>query len=255
MPDSQSVPLIAPPGYGPVVPFDKARHAGLGLKEPRDYAWCRALNAVYVSAVEFTRAALEYPIAFVREPQHDRFMPVAVLGLARGQNLFVDERGRWRPNHYVPAYFRRHPFCIAELPAAAGAEARQLVCVQEDQLERNARPLLDGQGEPTAEWEPIRTLLEAAEGTRAQTLAFARRLSSEGLLVPFDAVAVPRDGPQVRLAGLHRVDEDRLRKLDARALRGLLSRGELRLVYAHLLSLENFARLLDLSLPGRAGST
>lgn len=245
---SEPTSLIAPPGYGTVVPFDKARHAGLGLKAGRDYAWSRSLNAVYVSAVEFTRAALEYPIAFVRDASKDFFVPVAVLGLARDENLFVDAQGRWRPGHYVPAYFRRHPFCIADLPeSAAGAGKRQLVCVQEDQLAPGGAPLLDAQGQPTEEWEAIAKLLEAVEGARSATLAFAQRLDSLQLLAPFEALALPRDGAQLRLQGLHRIDEEKLRKLPPREARELLAKGDLRLAYAHLLSLENFAKLLDLN--------
>jgi hypothetical protein len=119
--------------------------------------------------------------------------------------------------------------------------------VQEDQLEKGTRPLLDDKGEATPEWEPIQKLLEAVEGARAATQAFAQRLDSRGLLTAFDAVALPRDGEQMRLQGMHRIDEEKLRKLESRELRGLLTRGDLRLAYAHLLSLENFARLLDLS--------
>lgn len=247
MSEPQTAQLVAPPGYGPVVPFDKSRHAGMGLRADRNYAWSRALNAVFVSAVEFTRAALEYPLAFVRDPKQDYFVPVAILGLARDQNLFVDAQGRWRPQTYIPAYLRRHPFCIADLPQPAGAPPRQLVCVQEDQLDRSGKALLDAGGQPTAEWAPLQQLLEAAEGARAQTLAFARKLESLKLLVPFDAVALPKDGAQLRLQGMHRVDEERLRKLPSKDLRAILARGELRLAYAHLLSLENFAKLLDLN--------
>lgn len=245
------VHLIAPPGYGPVVPFDKTRHKGLGLAPNRSYAWCAKLNAVYVSGVEFTRAALEYPVVFVREPKHDAPVPVAVLGLTRDRNLMVDERGQWRERAYVPAYFRRHPFCIAEVPAQGAEAPRQLVCVQEDQLSAEGTPLLDAQGKPTAAWEPVGKLLEAVEGARPATLAFAQRLETLGLLTPFDALALPKDGgQQLRLQGMRRVDEEKLKKLGARELRTFLKKGELRLIYAHLMSLENFGRLLDLIKPG-----
>ncbi len=46
---------------------------------------------------------------------------------------------------------------------------------------------------------------------------------------------------------MHRVNEDRLNQLPAKAIKAMMSRGELSRVYAHLISLENFAKLLDLS--------
>jgi hypothetical protein len=78
----------------------------------------------------------------------------------------------------------------------------------------------------------------------------AKRLDALQLLRPFEALALPHRGAQTRLQGLHRVDEEKLQQLNARDLRALLRKGELRAIYAHLLSLENFARLLDFSSGG-----
>ncbi|MDR3416134.1 MAG: SapC family protein [Nevskia sp.] len=241
------ITLQAPPGYGALTPFDRQRHAGLGLREDRTLGWCAVLNSVFLNAVELARAALDYPIAFVREESSGEFLPVAVLGLRAKENLFVDREGRWSPHAYIPAYVRRHPFCIAEIPAAEGAEPQRLVCVQEDQLAPSASPLLDSRGEATPTWVPLLQLIEAVEGARQQTRAFTRRLEAFGLFTPFDALALPRDGQQLRLQGMHRVDEDRLNALGAREQKLLMRKGELRAVYAHLLSLENFAKLLNLT--------
>src|SRR5581483_9315510 len=123
--------LTPPPGYGPIVPLDKTRHAGLGIKPGLDHGWARGLNAVFVGAAEMPRAALDYPLAFVRDHATGEFVSVAILGLRAGENLFVDAHGRWRSHAYVPGYVRRYPFCLADIPSAAGHEARHLICVQE----------------------------------------------------------------------------------------------------------------------------
>lgn len=243
---AKTVKLIAPPGYGAVSPLDKHKHAGRGLRRDPDYGWTRGMNAVFINAVEFFKASLDYPIAFAREEKSGEFVPMAVLGLKQGQNVYVDGQGRWRAHAYVPAYFRRFPFCIAELPAAKGAEAQRLVCVQEDQLVADSpQPLFGATGEPTPAWEPILKLLEAIEGARQQTRVLSRRLEALGLLVPFDAVAMPRQGERLRLQGLFRVDEEKLAEIPAKDFKAMMKKGELRAIYAHLLSLENFARLLD----------
>lgn len=239
--------LISPPGYGPVVPFDRRRHAGMGLCRDRDWRWCGSLNAVYLGAIEFSRAAVDFPIAFTREAHSGEYLPVAVLGLRKAENLFVDASGRWRALSYIPAYFRRHPFCIAEVPKPDGGQPQRLVCVQEDQLEPSDEPLLTADGEPTERWRSVEKLLEAVEGARQQTRALAKRLEVLDLLVPFDALATTRDGQQMRLAGMYRVDEQRLEKLPAKSLEQLAAKGHLRCIYAHLVSLENFARLLDMT--------
>ena len=246
---SATLKLVAPPGYGPIIPLDRQRHAGFGLKPATGYGWCAQLNAVYVGTAEMSRAALDYPLAFLREPGSGEFVPAAVLGLRQNQNLFVDDAGRWREGAYVPACFRRHPFCMVELPASDGQEARQLVCVQQDRLEPGGTPLFEASGEPAAAWKPMLQLIQAIEGARQQTRTLVRNLEALQLLTPFDAVAVPKagGGVQMRLQGLFRVDEQKLQAIPDDALRQLMQRGELRAVYAHLVSLENFGRLLDLA--------
>lgn len=242
---TKTLKLIAPPGYGAVVPLDMKRHAGLGVLTAHDYAWCARLNAVFINAAEFGKAALDFPIAFARDPQSGEFMPMAVLGLREKQNLFVGGDGQWRSPAYIPAYFRRYPFCIAEMPMDNGVAPQRMVCVQQDRLAPGGLPLFDAQGLPTAAWAPVLSLLEAIENARQQTRVLCRRLEALGLLTSFDALAIPRAGEKLRLQGLFRVDEERLQQVAGRELRTLLKKGELRAIHAHLLSLENFARLLD----------
>jgi hypothetical protein len=247
---ARTLKLVAPPGYRAVSPLDRQKHAGFGLPQPADYRWARELNALYLGAAEFMKAGLDYPIAFVRDERSGEFMPMAILGLRSRQNLFVDAGGSWRSEAYVPAYARRFPFCIAEVPAAPRSSdaPQRLICVQQDQLVAGSpQPLFTVNGEPTPAWEPIQQLLEAIEGSRQQTRVLTRRLEALGLLVPFDAVAMPRKGDRLRLQGLHRVDEERLLQVPGRDLRTMMRKGELRAVYAHLNSLENFGRLLDLA--------
>ncbi len=244
---AKSVKLIAPPGYGSVTPLDRHRHAGMGLDSGAGYAWCAGMNAVFINAAEFSKVALDYPIAFAREPNVGEFMPVALLGMKARQNLYVDQRGRWREHVYIPSYVRRYPFCIAELPPGKGeTRAQRLVCVQEQALTKHSpQPLFTVNGDPTPAWQPINKLLEAMEGALQQTRVLAHRLEALNLLVPFDALALPKKGERMRLQGLYRVDEVQLASAQSRDLRTLLKKGELRAIYAHLLSLENFGRLLD----------
>lgn len=242
------ITLQIPPGYTSLTALDRHKHAGRAILPNRNYAWCSKLNSVFLNAVELAKACVDYPIAFVRETNSGEYLPVALLGLRTGENLFVDDKSQWRTRAYLPAYVRRYPFCIAEVPAQDGGEPQRLICVQEDQLGPAAKPYFDAQGEPTADWTPVKDLIEAVESARQQTRAFTRRLEAFGLFAPFDALAMPKGGgQQMRLQGLHRVDEEKLNALGSREQKLLMRKGELRAVYAHLLSIENFARLLDMT--------
>jgi hypothetical protein len=247
-PTTTQIPFNMPPGYTSLTGVDRMRHAGLAVPPSPSRAWCGKLNGVFLNATEMGKACIDYPIGFVRDVNNGEYLPLAVLGLRSDENLFVGADGQWQPRSYVPAYVRRYPFCIIELPPQPGSsEQQRLIAVQEDQLQPSDKPYFTATGEATAEWKPVQELVEAMEGARQQTRSFTRRLEAFGLFTPFDAVALPRGGQQMRLQGLHRVDEEKLNNLGTRELKLLMRKGELRAVYAHLLSLENFGKLLDLT--------
>ncbi len=237
--------ITAPAGYGPVVPLLPSQNALRGLQPGPSQAWAAPLNAAFVNVGEFARATLDYAVAFTTEPAGaGGTIPVAILGFRPNQNLFIGEDGRWLEGVYVPAFVRRHPFCVAP----AGPERQPMVCVEEGALVQETRaPLFDEQGKPTAAWAPVLQMVETFESARQQTRTFCEHLVKLGLLVPFDAVATPKVGATRRLTGLLRVEEKKLQDLPRSELRSLIASGQMRAIYAHLLSLENFAKLLDRS--------
>lgn len=74
-------------------------------------------------AQELPKAVLSLPIGFIVEGK--QFMPVAVQGLAAGQNLLVTADGRWLAA-YTPAPYRSYPFRMA--PTEQG---EQVLCIDE----------------------------------------------------------------------------------------------------------------------------
>lgn len=236
----------APPGYRQLVPLNRETHSALGLAT-LTHRWCAGLNAVHLNAAEFASAAADYPIAFSRNEDTGEFLPMAVLGLRTAENLFVDEAGDWLPRCYLPAYVRRYPFCIAEIPDPEGRAPQRLVCFEDGSLVADGEPLFSHSGTATPAWDNIQRLVEAVEVSRQQTRVLCKRLESLGLFTPFEALALPRVGQRMRLQGLFRVDEEKLNAIPGKDLRVMLRKGELRATYAHLISLENFAKLMQLA--------
>ncbi len=236
----------APLGYRQLIPLNREAHSKLGLAAPR-YEWCAALNAVHLNAAEFASAAACYPIAFARDDDSGEFTPMAVLGLRNGENLFVDTQGQWLARSYLPAYVRRYPFCIAEIPDREGRQPQRLVCVEDGELTAGGAALFEASGQPTALWDNTQRLLEAIEASRQQTRVLCKRLDALGLFTPFEALALPRAGQRMRLQGLFRVDEEKMNAIPGKDLRVMLRKGELKATCAHLISLENFAALMELA--------
>jgi hypothetical protein len=70
-------------------------------------------------------------------------------------------------------------------------------------------------------------------------------LADYGLLEPFTMQATPKGGAALQVTGMHRVSEKKLEELNAAQLKNLLRRGAMARIYMHLLSLQNFARLVE----------
>src|SRR5690606_6956958 len=90
---------------------------------------------------ELARACIALPIGPMEI--RDCVVPVALLGLEPGRNVFVDANGTWTAA-YIPAAYRSYPFALG---ATAGAEP--VLCVREDSnlLSAEGEPFFDAHGE------------------------------------------------------------------------------------------------------------
>ena len=70
-------------------------------------------------------------------------------------------------------------------------------------------------------------------------------LADYGLLEPFTMQATMNAGGSMHLTGMFRVDEKKIDFLNASQHKNLIKKGVMSKIYIHLLSLDNFGRLLD----------
>ncbi|MET0218343.1 MAG: SapC family protein [Burkholderiales bacterium] len=209
------------------------------------------LNAIPISRVEFPVAARDYPIVFVAS-DGKRFAPVAEVGIEDGQNLFVLPGNEWEPAAYFPAYVRRYPFCMAKVTVDGREQAQRLACVETLSIHAKGDNLFDQAGNPTPTWVEREKLLFEYEQDLARTEALCGVLAELDLLEPMTMQAKTPVGESLNLAGMHRVTEARLAAVDHAKLRALFENGSVARIYAHLLSLDNFPRLLERRAAARA---
>jgi len=232
--------ITAPYGYDEILPLQKF-HRVL-MPAGTTPAFCRKLNALAVSVAEFVAAGRDYPIVFAALDGGKGFAPVIVLGLADGVNLFVDASGEWDRDSYFPAFVRRFPFCVSKVYADGEAKSERVVCVAKAYVDAGGVALFDAAGKPTPRWQAAERLLVELDADLDRTAQMCASLARLGLLEPF-AMHVT-DQPQIRLAGMHRVSEAKLRELNPASHKALVAKGFMGLIYAHLHSLENFSRLV-----------
>lgn len=237
---------ISPPfGYKEIVPLNRNHRVRL-LRPGEMPEFVRALNAIPISYTEFAPVAREYPIVFTAVPGTQAFAPVAVLGMAAGENLY-NHGGAWPGGVYVPAYARRFPFCMSRVTIDKVEQKNRLICVEKSNLDDGAgEALFDDKGQPVDKWKDIERLLSEYEVDLERSREMCGILADYSLLEPFTMQAkFARGGDPLAMTGMHRVAESRIEHLNASQLKNLVKKGILSRVYAHLLSLDNFARLLD----------
>lgn len=233
--------------YGKPEPLSVEAHGALGV-DPVDkpYGFVAQTNLVPLTVTEFAPAALSYPVIFVGEKRQ----PVAAMALRGGENLFVSDAGVFRPEAYIPAYVRRYPFVFAN----DDVQKRMILCVDRDApflKEGGATPLFVD-GKPTPYVEQALEFCNNFELERQRTDAFVKLLTDLDLLDTREALFTPRnpDGtaaaPQ-KIAEYYAVSEDKLKALPAEKLAELRDNGALGQIYAHLVSLLGWDRLIAMT--------
>ena len=160
MPSNTDEMTITPPfGYGEIAPLQKADRVLLPASGSTP-DFCRAINALAVSVSEFNAASRDYPIVFSSPDDGTSFAPVAVLGIAAGQNLFVNGAGEWDKGCYLPAFVRRYPFCISKLYVDGQPRSERLVCIVKAYVDAGGIALFDQADQATAQWHAIERLLQ-----------------------------------------------------------------------------------------------
>ena len=228
--------------YEKPVALDREKHRRLKVRPTGSFAFAARANSLYLAGVEFNEACKEFAIVFTRVAG-GRTVPVAMLGLRSQENLFVDGDGKWDAR-YIPAFVRRYPFVLAELPGRTD----MALCVDEAFAGLNpaeGEPLFDAGGHDTPFLKNALEFLGRYQAEYLRTEAFCQRLEQAGLLVEMNAKADLVDGRSFTINGLLIVDEKKLMALaDATAL-ALFRAGELHLISMHLVSLSNMQRLVD----------
>lgn len=234
--------VVLPPGFTSLVTLDRKRHAGRGVA-PEAGRFAARLHAVYLSLPEFVAASRCCPVVFA-EAEGGRWQPMMVTGFESEQNLCVDVAGDWLPEIYCPAFVRRYPFCTVRSPTG---EPSAVICVDDSALGDFPPALFDADGTESAGWVERQRLIQEMETAGRQTDVFCARLGDLNLLESFNADIRPTGSERREIVGMWRVNESRLNTLPAETITELMRSGFLSRIYAHLMSLDNFQRLLTLA--------
>jgi hypothetical protein len=241
---TQNLPLF----YSAIEPLNLDQHGKMKVRGITSMPEVGHTHAVPLTVDEFTLVQRHFPIVF---SVGDTPVPIALMGLNEGVNVFLDDNGRSTdPNLYIPAYLRRYPFLLAKLRPDSDElslcyDPTSGAVGEFDEGE----PLFEGD-QPSAATKAILEFCEQFEAAGLRTNAFVEDLVKSDLLMDGEVAIQPEgfDQPFV-YRGFRMVDEEKVRNLRGDELRKMNQNGMLPLVYAHLFSLSQmrdiFARQMQ----------
>lgn len=229
------------PLYKKPEPLNVQAHKGMGLKYgDRPFDFLNETHFVPLTVGEFAQASSFYPIIFLGDAR----IPVAVMGLQQGTNLFVDvDSGNLEANVYLPAFVRRYPFVAA---VHTEEKERFTLCVDAGShlMSSNPdQPFFDENGQLTPFVQNAVDFVRRYETDALNTQQMVDEFRKLDLFEEQTTSFQPRDqqgqavgDPQV-VASYWGISHEKLRALSGDKLAELRDNTLLGAIYAHMLSM------------------
>lgn len=234
--------------YEKPVPLNKDQHAKFGVKQvAKPFEFMADQHFLPLTAPEFGAASASMPIIFAGADRS----PLAVMGIRSGENLFVNE-GKFEADFYLPAFARRYPFVLA----GDNANDRFVVCVDEKaECVTNKKPeqLFFDKDDTSQFTKEAFQFLQSFERDRQATAKMVEEFKALDLFEPkeMNFQGNNADGtpaPRQKIADYFAVSEEKLKALPEAKMAEFVKNGYLAVAYAHLVSLGNWQRLVNMTL-------
>ena len=222
--------------YNGLEPLSSETHANFRVRPQDSAPYLAGQHAIPVTVDEFPLVQRFMPVVFSAGEDP---VPLALMGLNEGVNVFVDDHGRLLDsNFYVPAYVRRYPYMLARLRPDADELS---LCFDPTSDAIGAfyeGGLLFDNGQPSEVTKQIMAFNETFEQAGQRTQGFMRELKEMDLLMDGE-VTIQMDGNDQPFIyrGFQMVNEQKLTEMRGDQLRKMSQSGMLPLLYAHLFSL------------------
>jgi len=224
------------------MPITREDYTARRWLRPTSYAFAAKDTVAPLLASELPRAALAMPIGFI--DHGGDFVPVVLVGLTPGQNLFVSTDGLWRGD-FVPKAYRLHPFAL--LPAGEGGE---VLCINEDSGlvtdGPEGEPFFGDDGELSKIVADIFAPLREMGTHLMATKSVCALLKAHELIQPWPITVQTPSGDQ-HIEGLFCINEEALDALSDEAFLELRAARGLTIAFCQLLSMQHLPALKQLA--------
>ncbi|EQB17100.1 multidrug transporter [Sphingobium lactosutens DS20] len=229
--------------YNDLLPLSTMDHADYKSRSVDSAPFLTSQHAVPLTIDEFVTAQRFAPIIFSAGADS---VPLLLMGLNEGVNIFLDDEGKLRGPAYVPAYVRRYPWMLAKLRP----DSEELsLCFDPTSPALGAfdegTPLFED-GKPSELTQGVLKFCEDFEQAAARTGQFVKELQDMDLLMDGEvSIQTPIADQPFVYRGFRMVNEEKLRDLRGVQLRKINQSGMLPLIYAHLFSLQLMREIFE----------
>lgn len=258
--------------YKDLLPLNSRDHGDWKVKSFDDASFIANTHAIPLTVDEFVDASRCYPIVFTAG---ENPLPIALMGLNEGVNVFVGEDNKFEQGNYAPAYISRYPFILAKLQQGSeemslcfdpqsgvvgkfdegqalfrqvtqedvDEQKARLAKMEEEQpgsVEANPEPALTiGSTMPTEYTKGLLEFCQRFEEAGQRTKEFMEELKKLDILREgrFDITRNDMPDKPFSYTGFQMIDDQKLRELDAATLETLNKNGMLMLMHAQLFSM------------------
>ncbi|WP_373035048.1 SapC family protein [Sulfurimonas sp.] len=215
--------------------LNKSLHRDLKLSQYENYEFAKDAYLVPISIEEMLVAMKSLIIVFVKD-ENATVLPSVVLGGEESKNLLLLEDNTWKENSYIPAALRCYPFGLGM------SDGNNFITI-----DTQAEALKDEKGKLIVKDEKDLTE-EGNFAVKFVTEVYTNINNAKNLGAFIESLGILKQA-EINIQineekyslkhGIYVIDENALNKLESRKLKKLTTNGYMKLIYAHLFSLNN----------------
>lgn len=226
-------------------PIHSSTHGNVYIAPKNSFKHVETHHVIPAFLNEFVAMSGNYPVVFVKDAHTGQFKAAAVMGLEEEKNLIFSEQ--YANANYIPLSIRCYPFQLLtgenEESFSIGLDAESDWINQK----REGYPLFTEAGQPSEELQQIAEFIKTTSQQEALTEQFVSFLAENELLRQTELTVSLGATTKTQLNGIYQIDMDKLRDLNDDKIIDLHKRNYNPAIYAHLASMHQFQKLVNLS--------
>ena len=221
------------------------QHGKLKVSADSAVQYAERRHMIPLKVTELAQAITCFPVFISRLEGRNEYALSAITGLEAGKNFFAVD-GQWEAI-YQPSDMQTYP---VGLMAPDGEDAEPALGVDLTMpgfSEEAGQPLFTESGQPSLWLDQTKAKLLENARNNVHTYRFFEAIREADLIAPI-TISVHNEGEQVsRIAGLHTINEDRLKSLSSTQVDDLNKAGFLAPIHALLFSIFQLNALIQRS--------